>query len=90
MNREYNMAKYSKNDFSKKQLMRMVSALQYENRKLEDALDNVCDMLSKTNLKTTCGDYVKTCMENHCYGVNCVHSRSFTKSEWREEFMKDE
>lgn len=43
------MRKYSKNDFSKKELMIIIEKLQNENKKIEKALDKACDELAKQN-----------------------------------------
>ena len=45
MNKLYDMRKYSKNDFSKKELMRIIEKLQNENKKLEKMIDKACELI---------------------------------------------
>ena len=67
----------------------LVSNLVSEIDKLEKALDKSCEHLSNTDRRITCGEYVETCMDNHCYGVNCVHARRLTKEEWKEYLFNE-
>ena len=67
-----------------------INTLERENDVLKSALDKTCEELSKTYVKTTCGENIKKCRENHCLGDACKYSRRLTKEEWKEELMKDE
>ena len=60
-----------------------------EINKFVKALDKACEHLSNTYEKTTCGEHIKTCMENHCLGTRCVHIKKLTKEQWKEYLLND-
>ena len=66
-----------------KRLEQKLLSLEYENKRLNKALDKASETLAKSKFKMTCGEARKKCMENHCFGSSCIHSRNFTKEEWK-------
>ena len=85
------MRKYSKNDFSKKELMRIIEKLQNENKKIEKELDKACDVIVELNDCTNLSSekyghcpFEKKCNNGLWHASNCISN----KENWKEWCMK--